>query len=92
MSALFPPPGVKVLAIGELTRAVKQLLEEGVGTVWVEGEVSNLSRPNSGHLYLTLKDDEAPLRIAAGSMIATTPKAFAAKCRRRATWRTRYRR
>jgi exodeoxyribonuclease VII large subunit len=62
MSTLFPPPGVKVQAIGELTRAVKQLLEEGVGTVWVEGEVSNLSRPNSGHLYLTLKDDEAPLR------------------------------
>jgi exodeoxyribonuclease VII large subunit len=30
--------------------------------VWVEGEVSNLARPGSGHLYLTLKDEEAPLR------------------------------
>jgi exodeoxyribonuclease VII large subunit len=62
MSSLFPPPDVKVLGVGELTRRIKQLLEEGVGTVWVEGEVSNLARPNSGHLYLTLKDEDAPLR------------------------------
>jgi exodeoxyribonuclease VII large subunit len=62
MSTAFPPPDVKVLGVGELTRTVKQLLEEGIGTVWVEGEVSNLSRPSSGHLYLTLKDEEAPLR------------------------------
>jgi exodeoxyribonuclease VII large subunit len=62
MPVPFPPPGVKVLSVGELTRAVKGLLEEAHGEVWVEGEVSNLARPGSGHLYLTLKDDEAPLR------------------------------
>jgi exodeoxyribonuclease VII large subunit len=62
MTALFPPPGVKVLGIGELTRDIKRLLEQAHGTVWVEGEVSNLARPASGHLYLTLKDEEAPLR------------------------------
>jgi exodeoxyribonuclease VII large subunit len=61
MSAPFPPPGVKVLTIGELTRSIKGLLEEGYSSVWVEGEVSNLAKPNSGHQYLTLKDDEAPL-------------------------------
>jgi exodeoxyribonuclease VII large subunit len=62
MNALFPPPDVRVLSVGELTRSVKELIEEAHGCVWVEGEVSNLARPGSGHVYLTLKDDEAPLR------------------------------
>src|SRR3954453_18576255 len=62
MSVLFPPPGVRVLTVGELTRILKGVLEEGFSTVWVEGEVSNLARPASGHVYLTLKDEEAPLR------------------------------
>jgi exodeoxyribonuclease VII large subunit len=38
------------------------MIEEAYSQVWVEGEVSNLARPSSGHLYLTLKDEEAPLR------------------------------
>jgi exodeoxyribonuclease VII large subunit len=62
MSLLFPPPGITVYRVGELARAVKTLLEEAHPSVWVEGEVSNLARPQSGHLYLTLKDEEAPLR------------------------------
>jgi exodeoxyribonuclease VII large subunit len=62
MSALFPPPGVVVMTVGELTRAIKGLLEEAHSSVWVEGEVSNLARPGSGHVYLTLKDEEAPLK------------------------------
>ncbi len=61
MPAPFPPPGVKVLSIGELTRALKGMIEETHAKVWVEGEVSNLRRASSGHQYLTLKDDEAPL-------------------------------
>jgi exodeoxyribonuclease VII large subunit len=62
MSAPLVPEGVKILSIGELTRAVKGLVEEGFASVWVEGEISNLSRPSSGHIYLTLKDTEAQLR------------------------------
>ena len=62
MSGAFPPPGVRVLTVGELTRSIKGVLEEGYGQVWVEGEVSNLARPSSGHVYLTLKDEEAPLK------------------------------
>ncbi len=62
MAAPFPPPDVKVLSIGELTRAVRGLLESAFTPVWVEGEVSNLARPASGHVYLTLKDDTAPLK------------------------------
>jgi exodeoxyribonuclease VII large subunit len=62
MAVPFPPPGVKVLTVGELTRGVKLLLESAYAPVWVEGEVSNLARPGSGHVYLTLKDDAAPLK------------------------------
>jgi exodeoxyribonuclease VII large subunit len=60
--SLFPPTGIRVFTVGELTRLVKGTLEEGFATLWVEGEVSNLARPVSGHLYLTLKDEEAPLK------------------------------
>jgi exodeoxyribonuclease VII large subunit len=71
MPAPFPPPGVKVLSIGELTRVLKSMLEETHANVWVEGEVSNLSRPSSyGHQYLTLKDDEAPLKAVLYRAIA----------------------
>jgi exodeoxyribonuclease VII large subunit len=49
------------LSVGELTRSLKQLVEESFASVWVEGEVSNLKRHTSGHVYLTLKDEEAPL-------------------------------
>lgn len=71
MPAPFPPPGVKVLSIGELTRALKSMLEESHANVWVEGEVSNLSRPSAyGHQYLTLKDEEAPLRAVLYRAIA----------------------
>lgn len=62
MALPFPPTDVVVLTVGELTRSIKALLEEAHPQVWVEGEVSNLARPASGHLYLTLKDEEAPLK------------------------------
>lgn len=62
MSALVPPSDIKVFGVGELTRDIKRILEAAHGTVWVEGEISNLARPSSGHLYLTLKDEEAPLK------------------------------
>jgi exodeoxyribonuclease VII large subunit len=71
MSVPFPPPGVQVLTIGELTRALKGMLEETYTNVWVEGEVSNLSRPSAyGHQYLTLKDEEAPLKAVLYRAIA----------------------
>ena len=50
--------------VSDLTRHVRQLLEtdESLRDVWVQGEVSNLSRPASGHVYFTLKDAGAALR------------------------------
>jgi exodeoxyribonuclease VII large subunit len=50
-----------VMSVSELTRGIRRLLEEEVGTVWVEGEVSNLRRQASGHQYFTLKDEGAQL-------------------------------
>jgi exodeoxyribonuclease VII large subunit len=50
-----------MLTVGELTRRITGLLEEGIGMVWVEGEISNLRRQASGHAYFTLKDHDAQL-------------------------------
>jgi len=53
-----------VYSVSTLLRATRELLELEFGTVWVEGEISNLARPPSGHLYFTLKDDKAQVRCA----------------------------
>jgi exodeoxyribonuclease VII large subunit len=53
--------GPEVLSVAQLTRRITTLLEDGIGTVWVEGEISNLRRQSSGHSYFTLKDDHSQL-------------------------------
>jgi exodeoxyribonuclease VII large subunit len=53
-----------VYTVSRLNRAVRGLLESGLGPLWVEGEISNLARPSSGHWYFSLKDREAQLRCA----------------------------
>lgn len=52
------------ITVSELNRQAKNLLENGLARLWVEGEVSNLARPASGHVYFTLKDKTAQLRCA----------------------------
>ena len=52
------------LSVSELNRQVRHLLEVSFMTVWVQGEISNFSRPSSGHWYFTLKDDKAQVRCA----------------------------
>ncbi len=54
--------GDKVLSVSQLTRMLQTTLRQRFFDVWVGGEISNLSRPHSGHLYLTLTDDDAQLR------------------------------
>jgi len=51
----------KIYQVSELARMIKAALENEFGNVWIEGEISNLRRPTSGHLYFTLKDAEAQL-------------------------------
>lgn len=47
--------------VGDLTREIRELLEENLTSIWVRGEISNLRRQASGHLYFTLKDPEGQL-------------------------------
>ena len=51
-----------VLSVTQLVAALRGLVEQGIGRVWVVGEVSNLRRAGSGHCYFTLKDEGAQLR------------------------------
>ena len=52
---------IKVYTVSELTRQIKQTLEDEVGNVWVEGEISNFKVYGSGHAYFSLKDQSAQL-------------------------------
>ena len=52
---------IKVYQVSEITRRVRTTLEEEIGEVWIEGELSNLRKPSSGHFYFTLKDDKAQI-------------------------------
>jgi exodeoxyribonuclease VII large subunit len=47
----------QVFTVSELTSQIKEILEGTFVGIWVEGEISNLRRPSSGHMYLTLKDE-----------------------------------
>lgn len=54
-------PDRKVYGVTELTRRIKAALEERIGAVWVEGELSNVRQPASGHYYFTVRDENAQL-------------------------------
>ncbi len=64
MPSVDIPDADTPLSVSDLNRRARQLLERGIGEVWVEGELSGVSRPASGHLYFTLKDSSAQLRCA----------------------------
>jgi exodeoxyribonuclease VII large subunit len=51
-----------ILTVSQLNKHIKTYLEQEIGEVSVEGELSNLSKPSSGHLYFTLKDKLAQIR------------------------------
>jgi exodeoxyribonuclease VII large subunit len=57
-------PVTAAISVSQLNRRVKTLIEQGMARLWVEGEISNLSRPASGHIYLSLKDDSAQVSAA----------------------------
>ena len=53
-----------IYSVGRLNREVRMLLDHGLPLLWVEGEISNFSRPASGHWYFSLKDRDAQVRCA----------------------------
>jgi len=72
-------PERNVYTVSRLNREVRVLIERGLGVIWVEGELSNLSAPSSGHWYFSLKDRDAQLRCAMfrlkNQSVGFTPKA-----------------
>ncbi len=57
-----PAPARRALSVAELTDRIQGLVETEFFDVWVEGEISNISFPSSGHWYFSLKDDKAQIR------------------------------
>jgi exodeoxyribonuclease VII large subunit len=57
-------PERDIISVSQLNRRAKQLLETHLPLLWVEGELSNVSVPSSGHWYFTLKDSDAQVRCA----------------------------
>lgn len=50
-----------VYTVSEITRNIRAVLEDNFGTVWVEGEVSNFTKHQSGHMYFSIRDKESTL-------------------------------
>jgi exodeoxyribonuclease VII large subunit len=69
----------RILTVTQVTRDIKELLEEAFLSVWVEGEISNFRVVQSGHAYFTLKDAHSQLRVvmfrSALSHLLFTPEA-----------------
>jgi len=60
--AFLPFAERTILTVSELTERMKIVLEDTFFDLWLEGEISNLRTPSSGHTYLTLKDDQSQIR------------------------------
>lgn len=61
----------RILTVSELTGLVRNTIESNFSDVWLEGEISNLRAPGSGHLYCTLKDDACQIRAVLFRSTAT---------------------
>ena len=59
-----PPETGEIYSVSQLNREVRDLIEHGLPGLWVEGELSNVAHPASGHIYFTLKDSQAQVRCA----------------------------
>ncbi len=63
-SLLQPPDPAQIWTVSQLNREARFALEQGFPALWIEGEISNLARPASGHMYFSLKDEQAQVRCA----------------------------
>ena len=64
LPATADPFARNVYTVSRLNLGARDILEDAFATVWVEGEISNLARPRSGHVYFTLKDERCQVRCA----------------------------
>jgi len=60
----MPKINKHIYTVSEITRLIKGLLEEGIGEVWLEGEISNFKAATSGHFYFSLKDQNSLIMAA----------------------------
>ncbi|HEY7774120.1 MAG TPA: exodeoxyribonuclease VII large subunit [Marinagarivorans sp.] len=60
----MPPSPKNIMTVSQLNRQAKYALEQNLPSVWVQGELTNLAQPSSGHWYFTLKDNRAQVRCA----------------------------
>ena len=68
------PDGQHVYTVSEFSQVLKTVMEETFPQIWVAGEISNFSQPQSGHCYFTLKDDQAQLKaVVWKSSLARVP-------------------
>ena len=58
------PTGREIYSVSRLNREVRAVLEGSFTTIWLQGEISNLARPASGHIYFSLKDESSQVRCA----------------------------
>jgi exodeoxyribonuclease VII large subunit len=68
-----------VYTVRELTRAVREVLEGQFPFLWVKGQVTNLSRPGSGHIYFALRDEDSILNVVWFRSSQTVPSALSAE-------------
>ena len=64
LSATPDPFARDVYTVSRLNLDARAILEEAFSTIWIEGEISNLARPRSGHVYFSLKDEHCQVRCA----------------------------
>jgi len=79
----FTPPERRVWTVRGLVAAVRSHVEREYSDAWVEGEISNFRAPDSGHLYFTLKDGNAQIRVVMFSSKARLLRFRPAKKRER---------
>ena len=60
----MPSSKENIFSVSTLNRSVANLLEQEFAWIWVEGEISNLAQPASGHIYFSLKDNAAQVSCA----------------------------
>ena len=69
----MPEPSKHIYTVSQITQVIKGLLEEKVGEIWLEGEISNFKAATSGHFYFSLKDEGA---LILGAMFAHANKSL----------------